>query len=124
MPAMACSEPPIGRLTQPEEISNVVLSITSDEASYVTSATTPLAALKAAGLVQAKPDPKDGRKSLMSATPAGPKMLESLRSSRGAWLMRAIDATVGADERASLDKAIELLERLADADLSPEIEIR
>ena len=30
-----------------------------------------LAALKAAGLVKAKPDPKDGRKSLMSATPAG-----------------------------------------------------
>jgi hypothetical protein len=38
--------------------------------------------------------------------------------------MRAIDATVGADERAALDKAIELLERLADADLSPGVEIR
>jgi DNA-binding MarR family transcriptional regulator len=83
-----------------------------------------LTALRAAGLVQAKPDPKDGRKSLMSATPAGRRMLESLRSSREAWLMRAIDATVGADERAALDKAIELLERLADADLSPGVEIR
>jgi hypothetical protein len=38
--------------------------------------------------------------------------------------MRAIDATVGPDERAALDKAIELLERLADADLSPGVEIR
>jgi hypothetical protein len=60
----------------------------------------------------------------MSATPAGRRMVESLRCSREAWLTRAIDATVRADEQASLDKAIELLERLADADLSPGVEIR
>ena len=56
--------------------------------------------------------------------PPAARLLESLRSSREAWLVRAIDATVGADERAALDKAIELLERLADADLSPGMEIR
>jgi hypothetical protein len=51
-------------------------------------------------------------------------LFESLLESREAWLVRAIDATMSPKDRAALDVAVELLERLADADLSPEVEIR
>ena len=77
-----------------------------------------VAPLKSAGFVQATPDPTDGRKTLISLTDAGYRLRESIIASRSAWLVRAIDATIDSDERAVLDQAIELLERLADADLS------
>jgi DNA-binding MarR family transcriptional regulator len=72
--------------------------------------------LKSAGLVRSKPDPKDGRKTLISITDAGLRLRESIIASRNSWLARAVDSTIDAEERAALDKAIELLERLADAD--------
>lgn len=75
-----------------------------------------VAPLKSAGLVRAQPDPQDGRKSLISITDAGLAIRESVVASRDSWLARAIDATIDPEERAALDKAIELLERLADAD--------
>ena len=72
--------------------------------------------LKAAGLVRSRPDPSDGRKTLISITDAGLELRESIIASRNSWLTRTVDATIDAKERAALDKAIELLERLADAD--------
>jgi DNA-binding MarR family transcriptional regulator len=75
-----------------------------------------VAPLRSAGLVRATPDPGDGRKSLISITDAGLGLRESIAASRHSWLARAIDSTVDARERAALTKAIELLERLADAD--------
>ncbi|MEN6372189.1 MAG: MarR family transcriptional regulator [Armatimonadota bacterium] len=75
-----------------------------------------LTILKSAGLVQADADPNDGRKTLISITDAGLRLRESMIASRNAWLVRAIDSTIDAEELGSLDKAIELLERLADAD--------
>ncbi len=83
-----------------------------------------LAGLKGAGLVRAKPDPTDGRKSLLEATAAGRRLREQLMDSRDAWLVRAIEATVGDDERETLAAAVELLGRLAAADLGPSVEIR
>lgn len=77
-----------------------------------------LAALKRAGLVEAKPDAADGRKSLISVTRAGHKLFESALASRSAWLVQAINASISPRERPALDKAIELLERLAEADTS------
>ncbi|MFJ1895923.1 MULTISPECIES: MarR family winged helix-turn-helix transcriptional regulator [unclassified Streptomyces] len=77
-----------------------------------------LAVLKAAGLVHGEPDPKDGRKKLMSADPSAAELIDKLLAGRAAFLARAIDHVVAADERAGMDKAIELLERLADADLN------
>jgi len=71
--------------------------------------------LKSAGLVRSEPDPKDGRKTLISITDAGLAVRESLIASRNSWLAQAIDSTLAAEERAALEKAIELLERLADA---------
>jgi DNA-binding MarR family transcriptional regulator len=72
--------------------------------------------LKSAGLVRSEPDPTDGRKTLISITDAGLGLRESMIASRNSWLARAVDSTIGAEERAALDKAVELLERLADAD--------
>jgi DNA-binding MarR family transcriptional regulator len=72
--------------------------------------------LKQAGLVQTDPDPDDRRKNLISVTVAGHDLVGRARSDRNAWLGRAIDAVIPAEDRAALDKAIELLERLADAE--------
>jgi DNA-binding MarR family transcriptional regulator len=82
-----------------------------------------VATLKAAELVGTRRDPADGRKVLISPTDAGRDLFASLLASREAWLVRAIETVVASDERASLDTAIELLERLAAADLSPDVEI-
>jgi DNA-binding MarR family transcriptional regulator len=72
-----------------------------------------LAALKREGLVRAAPDPKDGRKSLLSITAAGNRLFESATASRDAWLDQAIESAISPRERAALAKSIELLERLA-----------
>ncbi|MCU1494491.1 MAG: MarR family transcriptional regulator [Acidimicrobiaceae bacterium] len=83
-----------------------------------------VATLKAAGLITTGPHPSDGRKVLIDITAAGRRLFESLLESREMWLVRAIDANMGPKDRASLDVAVELLERLAAADLRPEIDIR
>ena len=74
-----------------------------------------LATLKRTGLVRSAADPTDGRKSVISVTPAGNRLFESAIASRDAWLARAIESVVSPRERAALEKSIELLERLADA---------
>jgi DNA-binding MarR family transcriptional regulator len=76
-----------------------------------------VAPLKVAGLVASEPDPRDRRKALISITEAGLAMRETVIASRNSWLARAIDVTVETDERAALEKAVDLLERLADAEL-------
>jgi DNA-binding MarR family transcriptional regulator len=75
-----------------------------------------LAALKAAGLVQAERDPGDRRKTLVTANESGGRLLTSLQASRESFLVRAIDALVAPGDRADLDRTIELLERFAAAD--------
>jgi DNA-binding MarR family transcriptional regulator len=71
--------------------------------------------LKRAKLVRSEADPSDGRKSILSVTPAGNRLFESAIASRDAWLARAIESVVSPRERAALEKSIELLERLAEA---------
>jgi DNA-binding MarR family transcriptional regulator len=75
-----------------------------------------LTALKQAGLVRTAPDPTDGRKSLVHITTAGNRLFESAIASRDAWLTHAIEQNVPSGDRAALERAIVLLERLADAD--------
>jgi DNA-binding MarR family transcriptional regulator len=72
--------------------------------------------LKAAGLVRPERDATDKRKVLIHVTDAGREVVESILASRTAWLVRAVDRTVGPDERETLERAIDILERLADAD--------
>lgn len=83
-----------------------------------------LAALERDGLVRRRPDPSDRRKSLVSLTAAGAARLDAVRASRAAWLVRAIDAAFTPAERAELDRAVVLLERLADVHLGPDATVR
>jgi DNA-binding MarR family transcriptional regulator len=76
-----------------------------------------LAVLKAAGLVRAERDPADARKALVTASESGLELLGTLRASRESFLVRAIDALVAPGGRADLDRTIELLERLAAAEV-------
>ena len=75
-----------------------------------------LVALKRAGLVSLAPDPSDGRKSLVRITAPGRRLFASAVASRDAWLAHAIEEAVPAGERSALERAIVLLERLAEAD--------
>ncbi|WP_370148804.1 MarR family winged helix-turn-helix transcriptional regulator [Streptacidiphilus sp. EB129] len=76
-----------------------------------------LAALRGGGLVTTTRDPNDGRKSLVSATPAGRVLVERIPAAREAWLSGAISATLGSEERTTLHRAAEIMNRLADSEL-------
>lgn len=83
-----------------------------------------LVPLRTDHLVAARPDASDRRQRLISVTAAGRSLVRSIYASRDTWLIRALAATVGPDDQAALDAAIELLERLADVDLGPHLGIR
>ncbi|MFJ2414791.1 MarR family winged helix-turn-helix transcriptional regulator [Streptomyces brevispora] len=76
-----------------------------------------LAVLKAADLVRSEPDPQDGRRKLMSAAPSATELIGKLLTGRSSFLARALEQVVAPDELGEVEKAIELLERLAAADL-------
>src|SRR5246127_5911011 len=73
-----------------------------------------VAALRRDGLVAAKPDPTDGRKTLMAITASGRKLLSSVVPIREAWLEAAIDQQLTPTECRTLLKAADIMERLAD----------
>src|SRR5882757_5873036 len=49
-----------------------------------------LSALRAHGLITSGPDPSDGRKMLMSATPEGRELIATIPAAREAWLAGAL----------------------------------
>ena len=73
-----------------------------------------VAALRQAGLVSARSDPTDGRKTLMSVTSAGRKLISSIVPVREAWLEAVIEQSLTPVERRTLMKAVDIMERLAD----------
>jgi DNA-binding MarR family transcriptional regulator len=73
-----------------------------------------VAALREEGLVSAKSDPTDGRKTLMSITPSGRKLSASIGPIREAWLEAAIEQNLTPAERRTLLKAADIMQRLAD----------
>jgi DNA-binding MarR family transcriptional regulator len=73
--------------------------------------------LKADHLVRTEPAPADGRKVLLIATDEGRALIQSVTTSREAWLAQAIDTVVKPDEYPILAKAIDLLNRLAECEL-------
>lgn len=74
-----------------------------------------VAALQSAGLVTGEPDPADGRQTLLSLTPACRKWLRQNRAAKQDWLLRAIEGELSAREQQELARALDLLQRLADA---------
>src|SRR3954454_8323227 len=76
-----------------------------------TTATRVIARLEEAGLVTRAADPADGRSSLVSVTADGRALLARLRANKDAFLARRLD-DLDPDERAVLDRAAEILERV------------
>jgi DNA-binding MarR family transcriptional regulator len=72
-----------------------------------------LAALEAHGLVERRPDPRDGRRVVLSATEAGRDMLADRRNERTRQLAQALSAGFTPAELSQLMAAAPLLERLA-----------
>ncbi len=75
------------------------------------TATRLLAKLEAAGLVVRHADPVDRRSSLVSVTAAGRSLLAESRAHKDAFLAQCLRA-LGAEDRATLARAAELLEEL------------
>jgi DNA-binding MarR family transcriptional regulator len=75
------------------------------------TATRVLARLEDAGLVQRTPDPQDRRSSLLTVTPSGHELLDELRTRKTAFLAERLER-LSPDERATLDRAADILERM------------
>jgi DNA-binding MarR family transcriptional regulator len=72
--------------------------------------------LEADALVERKPDPDDRRRALVSLTEAGLARIEADRAAREGWLVKALDELPDSD-RQTVESAVEILARLADADV-------
>jgi DNA-binding MarR family transcriptional regulator len=75
------------------------------------TATRLLGRLEEPGYVARTPDPHDGRSALVAITPAGQALLEDLRHRKDAYLARRL-RTLSAEDRATLRRASDILERL------------
>lgn len=73
-----------------------------------------LRSLEMDGLVVRQPDPADGRKALVSLTPAAAKVITEARRDRHAWLQQAIAHALTPGEQRLLSRAGELMQRLAE----------
>jgi DNA-binding MarR family transcriptional regulator len=71
-----------------------------------------VADLELDGLIERSPDPADGRRVLVSLTASGISRLDEDRHMREGWIALAIDAELSEHDRAVLEEAIGLLQRL------------
>jgi DNA-binding MarR family transcriptional regulator len=71
--------------------------------------------LETAGLVTRLPDPADKRRSFVQLTKAGQTKLQATRAAREDWLSDTLERRLDADERELLQRALAVLERIADA---------
>jgi DNA-binding MarR family transcriptional regulator len=70
-----------------------------------------VARLEEAGLIERTADLYDRRSSLLAATPAGRALLDELRTRKTAFLAERLD-TLEPEERATLERAADILERV------------
>jgi DNA-binding MarR family transcriptional regulator len=73
-----------------------------------------VAALEKMGAVSGRPDPTDGRQSLIDLTPDFRKALDANRAAKDDWLLRAVQTQLSHRERAELAATVKLLQRLAE----------
>ncbi len=78
------------------------------------SMTQTIADLEADGLIERRPDPADGRRTLVELTERGLRTLQEDRRHREGWLARAIADDLTPREQRLLADALGLLERLAE----------
>ncbi len=79
------------------------------------TATRLVARLEELGVLQRAADPTDRRSSLLSVTPEGHALMEQMRGRKTAYLAHRIEK-LDAEERAALDRAAAILERLLEDD--------
>lgn len=70
--------------------------------------------LEAQGFVARRPDPQDGRRTMIELTDEGRTALEADRALREGWLARAISQDLSAADKRTLRSAIDVLRRLAE----------
>ena len=68
-----------------------------------------------AGLVSRRPDPADRRRAFVELTDEGLELLLATRARRESWLADVLERQFDDSERALLDQAVALLDRIADA---------
>jgi DNA-binding MarR family transcriptional regulator len=90
-----------------------VTELARAEQISVQSMGTTLGALEARGLVERHPDPKDGRRSVLSITRSGTRVLGDKHSARSEQLARALADGFSPSEIRQLMAAAPLIERLA-----------
>jgi DNA-binding MarR family transcriptional regulator len=79
------------------------------------TATRVIAWLEEAGLVDRTRDPQDGRSSLVTLAPAGRVLLDRVRTRKDVYLARRL-RELYPEERATLDRAAAILERVLEGD--------
>jgi DNA-binding MarR family transcriptional regulator len=79
------------------------------------TATRLIARLEETGFVDRTPDPTDRRSCVVSLTPAGRELVGRVRIRKDAYLSRRL-RDLDADERATLDRAAAILERVLEGD--------
>jgi DNA-binding MarR family transcriptional regulator len=79
------------------------------------TATRVIARLEEAGLVDRTSDPDDRRSCLVGVAPEGRRLLARVRTRKDAYLSRRL-RDLDADERATLDRAAAILERVLEGD--------
>ena len=72
-----------------------------------------VAELEAQGLIRRRPDPGDKRRTLLELTDAGREALTEDRRRRDGWMAQALENELDRDERKTLARAVELLDRLS-----------
>ena len=72
--------------------------------------------LEAEAMVERNPDPTDRRRALVSLTEAGRARILADRAAREGWLVKALEE-LPEDDRETIERSIEILARLADADV-------
>jgi DNA-binding MarR family transcriptional regulator len=91
-----------------------VTALAKAEQISVQSMGATLSTLQARGLIQRRPDPADGRRSVMSVTEAGLVALSDKRNARIAQLARVLADRFTPAELGQLRAAAPLIERLAE----------
>ena len=82
------------------------------------TATRIIARLEADGLVGRTADPSDGRSSLIAISPDGRALLHAVRTRKDAYLLQRL-RTLAPEDRATLERAAVLLERLLEEEDRP-----
>lgn len=101
----------LGRIVEEGALANVALA--ASEHMRPQSMHEIVSQLASRGLVERRPDPQDGRKLLIEATPAGRRVVDDITARRHDWLASAIDDALSPAEREMLSVAAGLLERVA-----------